>query len=154
MRAAVIAALILAGCAAGTEPPAPGAGGQATTAATLLTGTRWELVQFQSSDDAIGVQKPADPSRYVLELLAGGQLAAQLDCNRAVGRWEAHPTGPNQGSIVLDAPAMTRAACLGDSWDNRLARDFGHVVSYTLEGDRLHLALKIDSGIYTWRRLP
>jgi hypothetical protein len=40
------------------------------------------------------------------------------------------------------------------SWDNRLARDFGYVVSYTLEGDQLHLALKLDSGIYTWRRLP
>jgi hypothetical protein len=49
---------------------------------------------------------------------------------------------------------MTRAMCLRASWDDRLARDFGCVRSYTLEGDKLHLALTLDSGIYTWRRLP
>jgi len=134
---------------------APGLVSRACSAAdNALVGTRWQLVKFQSSDDAIGTQTPEDTSRYVLELEVGGRLAAQLDCNRAVGRWEAHPTGPKQGTISLAAPAMTRAMCLRASWDERLARDFEFVRSYTLEGDQLHLALKLDSGIYTWRRLP
>jgi heat shock protein HslJ len=150
MRAAFFMALLLAGCAAGPQPSGASGGGSADG----LAGTRWELVKFQSSDDVIGTQRPEDPSHYVLELMSDGHLAAQLDCNRAVGTWKAHPTSPKQGTITLDAPAMTRAACLPASWDDRLARDFGYVVSYTLEGDQLHLALKLDSGIYTWRRLP
>jgi heat shock protein HslJ len=137
-----------------TWTTAGGASLACSAAATSpLTGTRWELVQFQSPEDAIGIEKPADPTRYVMELQAGGRLALQLDCNRATGRWEAHPTSPTDGLITFAAPAMTRAACLSASWDTRLARDLQHVHSYTLEGDRLHLALIVDSGIYTWRRM-
>jgi membrane-bound inhibitor of C-type lysozyme len=124
-----------------------------SAAKSPLTGTRWQLVQFQSPEDAIGVEKPAYPERYVMELQVGGRLALQLDCNRATGRWTAYPASPTDGLISLAAPAMTRAACLPGSWDTRLARDLAYVHSYTLEGDRLHLALKIDSGIYTWRRM-
>jgi heat shock protein HslJ len=143
-RTALVACLLLAGCAAEPHPPA---------ATSALAGTRWELVQFQSPEDSIGVEKPAHPERYVMELQAGGTLAVQLDCNRATGQWAAHPASPTDGQISLAAAAMTSAACLPGSWDSRLARDLANVRSYVLEGDRLHLALKIDSGIYTWRRV-
>jgi heat shock protein HslJ len=124
-----------------------------SAAKSQLAGTRWELVRFQSPKDAIGVQTPADPTLYVMELQVGGRLALKLDCNRATGRWEAHPASPTDGQIDLAAPAMTRAACPPGSWDTRLARDLAFVTSYKLEGDLLHLALKMDSGIYTWRRI-
>jgi heat shock protein HslJ len=146
MRAAVIASLVLGGCATATSSP-PQAG------TDPLAGSRWQLVQFQSSDDAVGTIKPAEPARYVMDLMAGGQLAMQLDCNRAVGRWEAKPTDATSGLIAFSAAAMTRAACPPGSMDTRIARDLEHVRSYTLEGDRLNLALKLDSGIYTWRRV-
>jgi heat shock protein HslJ len=150
MRAALAACLILSACAAQSSAP-PGPGPAETN---RLAGTRWELVQFQSPEDSIGVEKPSDPSQYVMELLAGGKLALQLDCNRATGHWEAHPKSPRDGLISFAAPAMTRAACPPGSWDTRLARDLPMIHSYVLEGDRLHLALPIDSGIYTWRRTP
>jgi heat shock protein HslJ len=118
-----------------------------------LVGTRWRLVEFRSSDAKSGTEKPSDPARYVLELLVGGRLAAQLDCNRATGRWEAHPTSPTSGSISLAAPAMTSAACLPGSWDTRLAHDLALVRSFTLDGDRLTLALQEGGGVYTWRRM-
>ena len=110
-------------------------------------------MQFESSEDAIGVQKPVNPDAYVLELMSDGRLAMQLDCNRATGHWEAQASEPSHGSISLKAVAMTSAACLHESWDTRIGRDLAFVRSYTLVGDTLNLALKADAGIYTWRRL-
>jgi hypothetical protein len=154
MRLALLASLLLAGCAAGTTPPSAPAGGAAASAHSPLAGTRWRLVQFQSPEEAIGLKKPYDPDAYIMELSPDGQLAVQLDCNRAAGRWEAHATGTDQGSISLNAPAVTSAACLRESWESRLARDLAFVRSYTIIGDTLNFALKLDSGIYTWRRIP
>lgn len=144
------AALSLAGCM--TEPP-PTTPAAEAPAPDRLAGTRWELVEFQSPEDSIGVKTPSGPDRYVLELLPGGQLALQLDCNRATGTWEAHATEPTHGTIALNVTAVTSAACLHETWEGRIPRDLGFVRSYTLAGDTLHLALKIDSGIYTWRRI-
>lgn len=144
---AVVGALLgPAACTTGPpiETTAPGGG---------LAGTKWELVQFQSPEDSIGTIKPSDPTHYTMELMPDGKLAMQLDCNRAVGRWEAHPADPTNGHITFIAPVMTRAMCLGPSMDERIARDLEFVTSYKLVGDTLNLALKMDSGIYTWRRI-
>jgi heat shock protein HslJ len=122
-----------------------------SASSSVLAGSHWELVEYRSADGK--VETPADPAKYVLELIAGGRLAMQLDCNRATGRWEAHKTGPAGGAIVLNAPAMTRAMCLGPSWDNRLAADLASARTYTLEGDRLSVTLE-NHGVYVWRRLP
>lgn len=150
LAAAAIVAGSLAGCTTATAPPGEAA---PPAAAGDLAGTKWELVHFQSSDDSIGTIKPADPTVYTMELNAGGELALRLDCNRAMGKWKAHPTGADQGHITFDAPAMTRAFCGEASMDTRIARDLAFVVSYVLRDDTLNLALKMDSGIYTWRRL-
>jgi para-nitrobenzyl esterase len=124
-------------CSAGTSP---------------LAGTRWQLTQFRAADGKTSA--PAAPDRYVMEFLAGGRLALRLDCNRATGRWEAHASGADVGSISLGAPAMTRALCLGESWDTRIAREIGMAQRYTLAGDRLEVALGENGGVYSWSRLP
>jgi len=130
------------------------AGRAMATPPTTLAGTKWQLVQFQSPEDSIGTIKPSDPSAYTMELMPGGQLAMRLDCNRATGHWEAQPASPTDGHISFNAPAMTRAFCGEASMDTRIARDLEFVTSYRLIGDTLNLALKMDSGIYTWRRIP
>lgn len=140
----------LAGCTTAPPPPVPLI---TQPASASLEGTKWQLVQFQSMDDAIGTIKPADPTVYTMELMPGGQLAMQLNCNRATGRWEAQAASPTDGHISFIAPAMTRAMCLGPSMDERIARDLEFVTSYKLIGDTLNLALKMDSGIYMWRRI-
>lgn len=152
MRAAVPtlgllgAALLVAACS--TTPPAAsgGAGG--------LAGTRWRLEKFESSDDAQGVSQPADPSQYRLDFQPDGHLAMQLDCNRGAAQWTAVPSEPGRGALSVSPGAMTRAMCPPGSWDTRIAQNIGQVQSYVIEGDRLHLALKLDSGIYTWVREP
>ena len=147
MRAAVIASLlVLGGCAVAAAPPSQETG----SGVSPLDGTRWQLVQLQSLE--VGTLKPEDPTVYVMDLIAGGQLAMQLDCNRAVGRWEAQPTSATGGSISFGAAAMTQAACLPGSMDTRIASDLERVRTYTLDGDRLNLALEGNGGVYTWRQ--
>jgi heat shock protein HslJ len=133
-------------CRGGTDGPA------APSAIPGLTGTRWQLIHFQSSDDAIGTLKPGDPARFTLELMADGRLAMRLDCNRATGKWSAGPTSATGGSLSLGPLGITRAAC-PDPLSDRLARDSGRVRSYTLKGDTLNLALEADGGVYSWQRL-
>ncbi len=124
-------------CSAGTSP---------------LAGTRWRLMQFRAVDGKTSA--PANPDRYVMDLQVGGRLGMKLDCNTANGRWEAHASGPAGGAISMGAPAMTRAFCLGDSWDSRIARDIGMARSYALDGDRLEVTLSENGGVYSWTRLP
>ncbi|CAN7179845.1 META domain-containing protein [Phenylobacterium sp. LjRoot219] len=145
------AALLAAACTTTTPPTttsaAPGAGGG-------LAGTRWRLEKFESSDDAQGVSQPADPAKYGLEFQPGGLLAMRLDCNRGAATWSAIPTEAGRGTLSISPGGMTRAVCPPGSWDTRIAQRIGEVQSYVIQGDRLHLALKLDSGVYTWVREP
>ena len=61
-----------------------------------LEGTSWRLVRFQSSDDS--VLTPDDRAKYTIDLGAGGQLTARVDCNRGRGTWKS--SGPNRFSLV------------------------------------------------------
>jgi membrane-bound inhibitor of C-type lysozyme len=123
-----------------------------SAANTPLAGTRWRLVEFRSADPAVGVLTPEAQAVYEMDLIVGGRLAMQLDCNRATGRWETH-TSSMAGSISMAAPAMTRALCLHSTMDTRIAGDMDKVRSFAIEGDRLSLTLA-DGGVYQWRRAP
>lgn len=109
------------------------------------------LVGFQSPDDAIGTVVPPRPDRYTLNFGADGKLAAQLDCNRAMGSWEATSPSATGGSLAIKGGAMTRAMCGPGAMDNRIAADLGRIRSYTLRDGRLYLALEADAGIYEFR---
>lgn len=139
-------AAVLAACACTTTPAA-------APADPGLAGSQWRLEQFQSSDDATGVLKPAAGAVYEIDFGKDGALAMRLDCNRAAGRWSAQATAVGRGTLSLSPAAMTRAMCPPGSMDTRIARDAEHVRSYVVEGDRLSLALEADGGVYTWRRV-
>lgn len=126
---------------------------EAAAAAPALDGTRWRLEGFQFSDDAQGVTRPPDPSRYTLEF-TGDRAAMRLDCNRATATWRATPSGPTGGAFSFGPAAMTRAACPAGSLDAKIAGNLPRIRSYTIAGDTLNLALEADGGIYTWRRAP
>jgi heat shock protein HslJ len=136
---AASAPLVLAACASGHDraPSNP------------LADTTWHLEALKSNEDSIGVVRPDDSSKYEMHLAADGSVAMRLDCNRGVGRWEWK--GPNQ--IRFSQLAMTRAMCLGNSLDTRVAREMEAMVSYVLDGDRLTLNMKMDSGDQVWTRV-
>jgi heat shock protein HslJ len=141
--AQLLPVLALAACT-----PSPELGRPATVG--TLAGTSWRLVEFQSSDDAIGVVRPSDPSRFTMSLGTDGRVAMQLDCNRANGTWTATPSGPESGSFAFAALAVTRAACPPPNLDQHIARQAEYVRSYVLRGGRLYLSLMADGGSYVW----
>ena len=128
------------------------AAGCATTSAPLA-GTDWQLVHFQSMDDAIGTIRPADPSLFTMRLNDDGTVNMRLDCNRANGTWSAEGSG-DSGSFSFGRLAVTRALCAPPNLDERIARDSEFVRSFLLRDGRLHLSLMADAGIYTWEPLP
>ncbi len=145
----LLLAMSLAGCAGGS-----GVSGPAQEAQRGLAGTSWTLVHFQSSDAAIGTVTPPNLERYTLKFVADGTLALQLDCNRAMGRWEVQPSSPVSGSLSIAGGAMTRAMCGPGALDAQIARDLSRVRSYTFAGNKLSLALEADAGTYLWTPSP
>lgn len=118
---------------------------------TGLAGT-WRLVEFQSSDDAIGVVRPDSGAIYTMTLEQDGKVSMQLNCNRAGGTWTATPTNADNGTFGFGPLAMTRAFCPPPSLDTQIARHAQYIRSYVVRDGRLHLSLMADGGIYVWTR--
>jgi len=156
---ALMSATMLPACGGQNEsvPAPPASGGDAAPAESSsgatgpLAGTRWQLVEFQSMDDAQGTTRPEDPSVYTMQLNSDGTVAMQLNCNRANGMWTAQPAAdPTNGTFGFGPLAMTRALCSPPSMDERIARDSEYVRGYMLRDGRLGLSLMADGGIYLW----
>ena len=145
-------ALLTSGCGADDAvTPGDSLSGAAEESAAALAGSRWQLVEFQSMDDAIGVTRPDDPTVYVMEFIDDGTVAMQLNCNRASGAWSAQPGADgSSGTLEFGPLAMTRAMCPPPSLDEQIARHAEFVRSYLIRDARLHLALMADAGIYVW----
>ena len=113
-----------------------------------LQGTAWRLVQFQGGDDT--TLTPLDPSKYTIEFLAGGQLAARIDCNRGRGTWKS--SGPNQ--VEFGPLALTRAMCPKGSLHDRIVKHWSSIRSYVFKDGHLFLSLMADGGSYEFEPLP
>ena len=120
-----------------------------------LAGTAWRLVEFQSMDDATGIERPDDPSLYTMRLNDDGSVTMRLNCNRAMGTWSAEPgeTG-DRGRFRFGPLAMTRALCPPPSMDESIAGQAEYIRSYLLKDGRLYLSLMADGGIYAWEPDP
>jgi len=105
-----------------------------------LIGTTWQWVQTVYGDDS--VVAATDPSRYTLLFDETGQVAVRLDCNGGGGQYTVE--GP---SLLFGALVSTLVACPEDSQATVFAKDLAEVYSYMIEDGRLHLSLKLDSGI-------
>lgn len=119
-----------------------------------LAGTRWRLVEIESMDDAIGTERPDDPTLYTMALNRDGTVHMRLNCNRANGTWRIEPgADPSSGRFELGPLAVTRALCPPPSMDEQITRQAQWVRSYLLRDGRLHLSLMADGGIQTWEPL-
>lgn len=119
-----------------------------------LKGTQWQLVEFQSMDDATGILRPDDPSRYTMHLNSNGTVNMQLNCNRANGKWTFKRSSDGRsGQFTFGPIAVTRALCPPPSMDEHIVSQAPYVRGYLLKDGRLYLSLMADGGIYTWEPL-
>ena len=132
----VVAALLLA-FACGPHAQVP-----PQSALRDLSGTSWQLVKFQGSDDK--TLTPDDKAKYTITFETDGRMSARIDCNRGRGTWKS--SGPNQ--LRFGPLGLTRAMCPPGSLHDRIAKDWEFVRSYTIKNDHLFLSLMADGGIY------
>ena len=116
-----------------------------------LAGTSWQLVEFQSMDDAIGIQRPPDPAQITMTLNGDGTARFTLDCNSAQGAWSAEP-GPdgNSGRFAFGPLAATMAICPPPGLGEKIGAQAAYVRSWLLKDGRLYLSLMADAGIQAW----
>jgi len=142
------------------EPAAPESGEKKSDSAaepateSPLAGTEWQLVEFQSMDDAQGTTRPDDPSKYTMRLNEDGTVNMKLNCNRATGTWSAEAASdPSSGSFEFGPLASTKALCPPPSMDEQITVQAQYIRSYLLKDGRLYLSLMADGGIYAWEPL-
>ena len=143
----VTLALTIVACSPGEQRS------KAPEAASPLSGTAWILVEFQSPEDSIGTVRPDDPKKYTMALNADGKATFRLNCNRGMATWTATTAGDgHSGGFTFGPMGMTKVRCPPPSLDTQIAKDAEYVRSYVLEGNRLHLSLMADGGIYVWEK--
>ncbi len=150
-----LALVLIAGLSSSPASASPGAAASPAAAPLpALAGSQWRLVQIVSMDDAVGRTRPADPSRYTLQLGADGRASLRLDCNRGSASWTAQASAePASGSFRFGPLATTRALCPPGSLSQRLTAQIPYVRSYLIRNGHLHLALMADGGILEWEPL-
>lgn len=143
--ALLLALTLVTGCMqTGARPTAAGPPGG-------LAGTTWQLVEFQSMDDAQGTKRPDDQKKYTVSFGADGRAALRLDCNRAAGTWQSESRSSSEGSLEFGPLAMTRALCPPPSMGDMLAAQLPYVRSFVLRDGNLAMSLMADGGIIVWR---
>ena len=117
-----------------------------------LDNTSWQLVEFQSMSDEVGVRRPQNPKLYQLNFNPDGKVNLHLNCNRANGGWSGTASSDgNSGELRFGMLGMTRALCPRPSMDGFIAAQLQHVRSYLRKDDKLYLSLMADGGIIVWQ---
>lgn len=120
----------------------------APAASGPLEGTTWQLVRFRGGDDR--VLTPGDSARYSIAFLAGGRLAAQVDCNRGRSTWKTTPPA----GLELGPLALTRAKCPEGSLHDHIVKQWTYLRSYLIKDGHLFLSLMADGGTYEFAPAP
>jgi heat shock protein HslJ len=115
-----------------------------------LGGTTWQLVEFQSMDDARGSTVPDDRRKYTITFNKDGSLSARFDCNRGVGPWRNDIANARGGSLSIGPLGVTKALCPPPSIGEFIERQLSYVRSFTVSDGYLNMALMADGGIILW----
>lgn len=113
-----------------------------------LSGTAWQLVRFESSDDSVLV--PTEGAQYRLTFAEDRTVAVQLDCNRGRSTWKSD--GPSH--LEFGPLALTRAMCRSMTLHDHLVKQWPYVRSYVIRDGHLYIALMADGGIYEFKPIP
>jgi heat shock protein HslJ len=132
----------------GGAQPAPSTGsGGATTPPTTSTGSNAQRLttgvwKWQQSADSSGqTWNSPNPANYTVQFAPAGVVAAQIDCNRSNGTYQADET-----SLTITLGPTTMMACPPPTLDTEFSRQLSLVSAYFFDGNDLILLWKMDSG--------
>ena len=111
-----------------------------------LGGTSWQLVKFVGDQTLT----PAHEGRYTVTFGQDGRISVRIACNRGTGRWKS--AAPDQ--LDLSPLALTRALCPPAPLNNKIAKDWHNIRSYTRKDGHLFLSLKSEGGTYEFEPQP
>jgi hypothetical protein len=107
-----------------------------------LTGTVWQLVQFQSGNGQS--LRPDGESAYTVEFKTDNTLVVRLDCYRGRGTWLSRATS----QLELGPLGLTRGKCPQSALSDQIPKQWTFVRSYVVRDTHLFLSLMADGGTY------
>jgi heat shock protein HslJ len=132
--------LILASLVALPSPAQPAREGEAA-----LLGVSWRLERILYSD---GKEiRPGSEHVYTVQFLPNQRLAGRSDVNRIMGSYSVSGT-----MLAIGPLASTRVASPPGSIQGEFVKALEQASSFRVEGDRLLVMLKVDSGTITFVR--
>ena len=117
----------------------PGPAGSVPGEVFSIIGVDWRWLQSRYNNDTD--VRPADPTRYRLQLASDGSLHARVDCNQAGGRHRIE-----DHAIAIELTHRTTAACPPGSLDRVFLRDLSQATHFIVRDGKLYLDLKDDTG--------
>jgi heat shock protein HslJ len=114
-----------------------------------LTGTEWQLTAIDTSGSTTTLT-PALQARHTITFAEGGELQAQLDCNRGRSTWTAGRASNGAGPISFGPFASTRMLCPQPSFGEQLASGLANAQRYTTTLDRRQLVIETPELRFTF----
>ena len=114
-----------------------------------LTGTQWRLTAIDTSGSTTTLT-PALQARHTIAFADGGELQAQLDCNRGRTTWTAGRPGNGTGTITFGPVASTKVFCPQPSFGEQLASGLGEAQRYTTTLDGRQLVIETPELRFTF----
>ena len=115
--------------------------GQATNSEPKITGTVWQWMHTQYSDDR--KLAPAHPENYTVQFQENGTLSVKADCNQKGGTYSA---SMEEKTISIKITHSTMAACPEDSLEDEFVKNLSAAAIYFIKLGDLYIDLKYDSG--------
>src|ERR1700741_4729846 len=116
--------------------------GQRSGGGNPLSGTSWQLVKFQGSDERIFT--PDDKSKYTIEFRANGRVAMRVDCNRGSSTWKIN----GKGELQFGSWSRTSVKCGAGSLHDQIVREGAAVRNFSIKDGHLFLSGMESGGYY------
>lgn len=124
------------------------AGGQKSSTGNPLSGTSWQLVKFQGSDDT--TFSPDDKSKYTITFGSNGRVTARVDCNRASTSWRVTAND----RLEFGSWSRTSAKCGPGSLHDRIVTEGAAVRNFAIKDGHLFLSGMEGGGYYELEPMP
>lgn len=115
---------------------------QKSSGGNQLSGTSWQLVKFQSSDER--TFQPDDKSKYTIKFGSNGRVTVRVDCNTGNSTWKV----TTKGELQFGSWSRTNAKCGPGSLHDQIVTEGADVHNFEIKDGRLFLSGMPRGGYY------